>query len=407
MLSPLYLILVRFHDTNLKLPLALAVLKYFLGSSLTKAIKTLAALKALSFIRGASGSSQEVGALATVRVGTSGWFYDWPLYPPGLKPADRLRYYANEGGFDCVEINTTFYDLPRETTFTRWREQTGDGFKFCIKGSKYVTHHLFPRGKGIRGVRKAVENLTTRAACLGDKLGPFLWQLPPIKADPSRLENFLKILTSDGEYDHVVEFRDKSWFSPEVFDLAETYEVSLCSFWAPWFSTELLSGPVLYLRVHGEKELYGGSYSDDDLSELALRLEDSFSESGGYVFFNTTNGGAVENALTLRRLVNSEDVKVHFKCPGTLYSPNPCPFEGDVMVKDWMDWVACPRCGTIILRRTAGSSERQEADQPTQRWCRWCGKPTKHKSRAGLCYLCDTGPGHAYIKKRLAELLRE
>jgi len=227
-----------------------------------------------------------------------------------LKPTERLSYYAKF--FDTVEVNSSFYSLPREESFKAWGDQTPEGFRFCIKGSRYVTHHLLPEGKRLRGVRKAVSNLTRRAKHLGDKLGPFLWQLPPtLKADADLLEKFLVILTSDG-LDHVVEFRHGSWYSPEVFDLMESYRVGMCSVSAPWYSSELFrTSPVGYLRMHGETELYSGSYTTEELSIWATRLCDSFERSPrigpktekGFVFFNNTNGNAVRNALALKRFI--------------------------------------------------------------------------------------------------------
>jgi len=299
--------------------------------------------------------------LATL-VGTSGWSYDdW--YPRGLKPTERLAYYAKQ--FDTVEINTTFYDLPRETAFAKWKEQTPEGFSFCIKGSRYVTHDLLPRGKGLRGVKEAVSNLTRRARHLGDKLGPFLWQLPPIEADTDLLEKFLDILTSDG-LDHVIEFRRGGWYSPEVFDLMESYRVGVCSVSAPWYSSELFrASSIGYLRMHGERELYSSSYSDEELAIWASRLSDNFSEfpgfgpriERGFAFFNNTDAtpGPVQDALRLKAFL-------------------------------------------------ADPALRQRAVERAQACirCRWCGRATKRKSGSGLCYLCEHGPLSRYIAKSLA-----
>ncbi len=239
--------------------------------------------------------------LENVRVGTSGWSYDhWEgrFYPEGMPASKRLSYYTER--FDTVEINSSFYHLPLESTFEHWKAGTPDGFLFAVKGSRYATHV-----KKIAGVAEATALLVRRAKKLEEKLGPILWQVPPqLKRDDERLEGFLKVLP--GQVTHVVEFRDPSWFCDSVYDLLDKHRVSFCCVSSPQFVTDLLvTGKVGYLRMHGEKGWYSSRYSTADLRSWAERISRSFAGcERSFVYFNNDAFAyAVSNALELRELL--------------------------------------------------------------------------------------------------------
>jgi len=243
-----------------------------------------------------------VRELTRFRVGTSGWSYDhWEsrFYPEDLPATDRLSFYAKD--FDTVELNSSFYHLPRETTFAKWRNQTPEGFIFSVKGSRYVTHV-----KKLVGVEDAIRNLARSAMNLESKLGPILWQFPPqIKRDDERLENFLGFLP--GNLTHVIEFRTEDWFHQDVYDILQRYGVSCCSVSCPKFVTDLIStGKVGYLRMHGEAGWYSSNYSDMQLRSWAKRILRDFAGcSEAYVYFNNdANAYAVANARQLRALLH-------------------------------------------------------------------------------------------------------
>ena len=128
---------------------------------------------------------------AVFHIGTSGWQYaDWrnTFYPRGLPQSRWLEHYATI--FSTVEVNATFYRLPREATFADWRNRTPAGFTFAVKASRYLTHV-----RRLRDPEEPVSRLLTRSAALGPRRGPVLVQLPPtLPADlPSltaTLENF-------------------------------------------------------------------------------------------------------------------------------------------------------------------------------------------------------------------------
>ena len=238
-----------------------------------------------------------------VRVGTSGWSYDhWRgrFYPEDLGTAKRLSYYCQK--FDTVEVNSSFYHLPRETTFEKWRDSTPERFVFSVKASRYITHV-----KKLTGVEEAVQRFIERATRLGSKLGPILWQLPPqLKRNDEKLEGFLSVLPES--FEHVFEFRDRSWICQEVVDLLDRYDASFCSISSPEIVTDLMvSGPIGYLRMHGRGSWYGSNYTTDELRQWAEKIRDAFSRCDRwFVYFNNdANAYAVYNALELRSMLES------------------------------------------------------------------------------------------------------
>ena len=147
--------------------------------------------------------------------GTSGFaFKEWtgPFYPAKMKNDDMLGFYA--GKFPIVEINNTFYRLPKESVLADWASQVPDGFTFAIKASQRITH--FARLKPESA--EFVTYLLNVTKALGAKMGPILFQLPPnLKKDFERLSAFVATLPADRKY--TIEFRHESWFTDDVFKL--------------------------------------------------------------------------------------------------------------------------------------------------------------------------------------------
>ncbi len=146
--------------------------------------------------------------------GTSGYSYkEWKgsFYPADLPAARMLEYYS--GRLPAVEINNTFYRLPRESVLESWAEPTGDDFRFALKASRRITHH----GR-LRGVEDLVQYLLDTVRVLGPKLGPLLFQLPPyFQRDLEALSGFLELLPRRCRA--AFEFRHPSWFGDEVYEL--------------------------------------------------------------------------------------------------------------------------------------------------------------------------------------------
>ncbi|MFO8100968.1 MAG: DUF72 domain-containing protein [Dehalococcoidia bacterium] len=236
-----------------------------------------------------------------VHVGTSGWHYThWkgPFYPQKMASKDFLSYYVQY--FSTSEINNSFYQLPAEKTLAGWRDAVPDGFQFAVKGSRYITHM-----KKLKEPEQSVGNFLNRVEALGDRLGPILFQLPPKwKANPERLESFLKALP--GDFDYVFEFRDTSWFAPEIEDLLSKHGAGFCIYdLAGTQSPQMVTGSLVYLRLHGPGGAYEGSYDDEALSGWAEQIRNWSSEGRRvYCYFDNDEAGyAARDGLRLLEMV--------------------------------------------------------------------------------------------------------
>ena len=158
-----------------------------------------------------------------VRTGTSGFSYpawEGPFYPPGTKRPDMLSYYASRLG--SVEINNTFYRMPKADLLKRWRDAVPESFRFALKASRRITHH-----QRLKDAGDSVEYLFDTAKVLGERLGPLLFQLPPyLRRDDDRLAAFLERLPPG--LLAAFEFRHASWFDHAVFALLEEAGAALC-----------------------------------------------------------------------------------------------------------------------------------------------------------------------------------
>jgi uncharacterized protein YecE (DUF72 family) len=250
----------------------------------------------------------------TVHIGCSGWNYKhWrgSFYPADLPQKEWLGWYARH--FQTVEINNSFYRLPEEATFERWRAQSPADFIFAVKASRFLTHM-----KRLRDPDEPLDRLLSQATGLGDKLGPILYQLPPRFAiDMARLDRFLRALPHRRR--HVIEFRDPSWYVPQVFDLLERHHVALCLHDKDGsVIAKPYDGPFVYVRFHGTSGRYHGSYSDAALSAWARSLAGRWRDgSDVYAYFNNDpNAEAPRNAATLKRLLEG-------RTPRPSYGPAP------------------------------------------------------------------------------------
>jgi uncharacterized protein YecE (DUF72 family) len=235
-------------------------------------------------------------------VGCSGWHYEhWRglYYSEELPKPKWLPFYARQ--FATVELNNSFYQLPSEKAFTNWRESTPDNFIFAVKVSRFITHI-----KRLRNLGSAVDNFLSRAGLLREKLGPLLYQLPPsMKRNDELLQDFVSSLPP--KYQHVIEFRHKSWIDDTVFAILREHNVGLCVFDMPGFSCPLVAtSDFAYVRFHGSEGLYSSCYSDEELYQWVqriARLGQNVKDS--YIYFNNdAQAFAVENAITLRNFLN-------------------------------------------------------------------------------------------------------
>ena len=234
---------------------------------------------------------------AKILVGTSGFVYDhWRdrFYPSSLAKSRWLEFYTNH--FPTVELNNSFYHLPSEKTFTRWRDSSPADFIFAVKVSRFITHI-----KKLRNAQEPMETFLARARFLDEKLGPLLYQLPPnMKRNDTVLEEFVSLLP--GNLHHVFEFRNESWLDEQVFHILRQHNCGFCIFDMPGLTTPLVAtADFTYLRFHSSEWMYGGCYSDQELADWAERIAQLSKEvKATYVYFNNdAEGFAVRNALTL------------------------------------------------------------------------------------------------------------
>ncbi len=237
----------------------------------------------------------------SIHIGTSGWHYKhWcgPYYPEKLAASKMLACYYKD--FDTVEINNSFYRLPDESTFAKWREDTPKDFCFAVKGSRFITHM-----KKLKDPENALENLIPRAEALKEKLGPILFQLPPHWAvNLERLEIFLEALPKTHLY--AFEFREPTWLNDDVYSILHRHNASFCMYELNRFQTpDIITGDWTYIRLHGPGGKYQGSYSSGRLGEWARKIVEWNSRLRAiYVYFDNDQAGyAVQNALELKRLV--------------------------------------------------------------------------------------------------------
>lgn len=236
-----------------------------------------------------------------VRIGTSGWTYPhWRgVFYPEEWPKDKwLEYYATR--FNTVELNATFYRLPKAITFDRWRERTPPGFLWAMKASRYITHV-----KRLAEVGEALKRFYDLAELLGEKAGPLLFQLPPTLKYESHLANtFLKHFCSS--FRHTIEVRHPSWLNPDFFKQLRDSETAFCiSDTAGRYPyREEITADFAYVRLHGSRKLYASEYEWEEIEIWAKRIE-SWGLKEVFVYFdNDFEGHAIRNAQMLKELLN-------------------------------------------------------------------------------------------------------
>ena len=209
-----------------------------------------------------------------VRIGTSGFSYaEWKgsFYPPELKAAGMLRYYAER--LSTVEINSTFYRMPRADVVAGWYEQVPAGFQFVLKANQRITHQ-----QRLKDSVDSVAYLFKVIEILKDKLGPVLFQLPPnMQKDAERLRDFLANMPEGCRA--AFEFRHASWFCDEVFDILKQRDAALC---CGDVDEPAVSSPFVTTASFNYVRLRRSDYGDADLQQWAARLTESARDA--YVF---------------------------------------------------------------------------------------------------------------------------
>jgi len=241
-------------------------------------------------------------------IGTSGWHYrHWQgiFYPPELSPREWLAYFCRF--FPTAEVNATFYRLPKPETFAAWAAGTPPGFVFSVKASRLITHY-----RRLQDVAEAVETFYRHLEPLTPKAAAVLYQLPPsLRADLGLLADFLKRIPPRPK--PAFEFRHRSWFVPETYEILGAAGAAFCiTDLAGLDCPAVVTGGLIYLRLHGQPRPYSGTYTDEQLERWASELARLSREAEvGLVYFNNDVGGhAVADARRLMAHLKARGLKL-------------------------------------------------------------------------------------------------
>ncbi|WP_284614685.1 DUF72 domain-containing protein [Aquabacterium humicola] len=243
--------------------------------------------------------ASSIQARSSVRIGISGWRYaPWRgvFYPPGLPQRQELAFASRM--LPTIEINGSFYSLQKPAFYAEWHDATPEDFVFSVKGPKYITHL-----RRLKDVRTPLANFFASGVfALGAKLGPILWQFPPqLPFLAERFETFFEMLPHDTQaalalaedHDrrvegrsllaidrkrplrHAVEIRHPSFVDPDFVALLRRHRIALVTADTAgrWPLLEDLTADFVYLRLHGDVELYASGYGDEALDRWAERID--------------------------------------------------------------------------------------------------------------------------------------
>lgn len=242
------------------------------------------------------------GKTAKIRIGISGWQYPpWrgTFYPKTLTQKGELQYAASK--VPVIEINGSFYSLQRPESYDKWYAETPKDFVFTVKGPRYITHI-----RRLKDVEKPLANFFASGVLnLKEKLGPILWQFAPNfpfepEQETDRMQRFLEMLPEDfasaailarkrdafmkGRVSlrvdknrplrHAIEIRNDSFDNPSFIALLRKHNVALviAETARRWPMLNDVTADFMYLRLHGDKELYRSGYSDKSLDRWAKRI---------------------------------------------------------------------------------------------------------------------------------------
>jgi uncharacterized protein YecE (DUF72 family) len=232
-----------------------------------------------------------------IRIGISGWTYaPWrgTFFPKGLAHRRELEYASRK--VSSIEINGTFYSLQTPSSYAKWAAETPDDFLFSVKGPRFITHIL-----RLKAAKVPLANFFASGVLrLGTKLGPILWQLPPsFRYDPARLAEFFSLLPRDTaaatrlaalhnekvkqpwfepvpkkKLRHALEVRHATFVTPDFVALLRKHDIALvvADTVGKWPFMEDVTSDFVYVRLHGDAELYVSGYTDKALREWARKV---------------------------------------------------------------------------------------------------------------------------------------
>ena len=240
--------------------------------------------------------------LPAYNIGCSGWFYwHWRgiFYSEGIARNEWFSHYA--ANFKTVELNAPFYSWPTIATVKTWIKQAGRRkFVYTVKVSELITHI-----KKFKGTKQLTKDFGFIADLLGDRMGCFLYQLPPsYHYTPARLRDILGQL--DPRRRNVVEFRHKSWWNEDAYKSFRLTNTIFCSCSGPRLPDELVkTADEIYIRFHGTKQWYRHDYSREELEVWVQRIHQSNTKRVWAYFNNDREGFSIKNAREFLRLLKA------------------------------------------------------------------------------------------------------
>jgi uncharacterized protein YecE (DUF72 family) len=250
----------------------------------------------------AEGEVKRQGLKQSVFVGCSGWrYWKWrDLFYEGIPQPDWFKHYS--GVFDTVEINASFYSWPTVASVQAWRRQPGArDFVYTVKVCELITHI-----KKFKGTKTLIRDFGMIADILGERMGCFLFQLPPsFRFTRARLNAIVSQL--DPARRNAVEFRHKSWWNEDVYAAFRKAGIIFCSCSGPRLPNELVrTADDVYVRLHGPEHWYRHDYSNEELRKWAGGIKASGARKVWVYFNNDFAANAPKNAKVLHRMLQKK-----------------------------------------------------------------------------------------------------
>jgi uncharacterized protein YecE (DUF72 family) len=239
-------------------------------------------------------------------IGCSGFHYkEWKgiFYPGSLPQKEWFKFYTEK--FNTLELNVTFYRFPVLKSLEAWYDTSPANFSFAVKVPRLITHY-----KKFSDCSRLIDDfygLVTKG--LKEKLGPVLFQLPPKYAyTKERLE--LIVGSMRKEFKNAIEFRDESWWLPEVFNSLKKEKIIFCGIDHPALpNNPVITNKTVYYRFHGRPRLYYSAYKKNDLKIIADSLLANNKVTEAYIFFNNTaTQAAIKNAMSLKKYIYDHSI---------------------------------------------------------------------------------------------------
>jgi uncharacterized protein YecE (DUF72 family) len=235
------------------------------------------------------------------RIGCSGFYnriWKGSFYPEDVPMKRWFEYYTEK--FNSLELNTTFYSFPTAERLQGWHDRSPDDYSFSVKAPRLITHY-----KKFKDCKRLLNDFYT--ACekgMKKKLGCLLFQMPPnFKYSEEHLELIIENLHPD--FNNVVEFRDKQWWSEKVYNRLAEEKIIFCSISYPNLPEDIIiNSEIAYVRYHGRPQLYVSDYTEKEIKELYEAINKKRKIKQAYVYFDNTGSNAgYENGHELQALV--------------------------------------------------------------------------------------------------------